>query len=194
MQYLDEINAKKQQQLQNGISKEEADSLRVLANQVKEVKRLLVECSDKKKAEAKIEKKRAKAMFGGGGGKENNVSSPKTTNGAKGRTKETKDDKKVKVQANAMSIGNKEAPQSVTEKPRYERKSSLNTNKEESLKKSVSFSRRPPQVKEFERSIGDDDEDDDDSPWYSEHKEALIMLAVAGLSAATLMAIRRSIR
>ena len=191
MQYLDEINAKKQQQQQqNGISKEEEASLKVLTNQVKEVRKLLVECSDKKKAVAKIEKKRAKAMFGGGG-KENNVSSAKTTNGAK----EGKDDKKTEAQANAMSIGSKQAPQSTTEKPRFERKSSLNINKEESLKKSVSFSRRPPQVKEFERSICDDDEDDDeDSPWYSEHKEALIMLAVAGLSAATLMAIRRSIR
>ena len=68
-----------------------------------------------------------------------------------------------------------------------------------SPKKSVSFSHRPPQVKEFESSAEEfessaDDADEDGSPWYSEHQEALIMLAVAGFSAVSLMALRRSFR
>mmetsp|Transcript_11009 Transcript_11009/g.19493 ORF Transcript_11009/g.19493 Transcript_11009/m.19493 type:complete len:85 (+) Transcript_11009:1294-1548(+) len=82
----------------------------------------------------------------------------------------------------------------------YQRTSSLDTSEEggsrSPARKSVSFSERPPQVKEFDSSAesADDEDEDESSPWYSEHNEALIMLAVAGFSAAALMALRRSFR
>ena len=53
-----------------------------------------------------------------------------------------------------------------------------------SVRKSVSFSQNPPQVKEFDRTA-------DDAPWYSEHKEAFVLMAVAGLSVFAFMSLRK---
>ena len=82
---------------------------------------------------------------------------------------------------------------STTKKPPFVRKSSLKSKlKREypSVQQSVSFSDQPPQVKEFERAKDDEDE----SPWYSEHKEALIMLGIAGFSVVAFVGLRRALR
>jgi hypothetical protein len=69
--------------------------------------------------------------------------------------------------------------------------------------KSVTFSSRPPKVKEItpQSSVmgGDDDDDDDDregnydddtSPWFVEHREALLVLAITGFTAIAVLAFR----
>jgi len=75
------------------------------------------------------------------------------------------------------------------------RKGSMSTREERqshpTARKSVSFSEQLTQVKDLEPSgTGKADS----SLWYLEHKEALIMLAVAGISAATVMSLRRSFK
>ena len=54
------------------------------------------------------------------------------------------------------------------------------------IKKSVSFSLKPPQIKEFDSSTGDED-----LPWYSRHKEALAMVAIAGFSVVAIASLRK---
>ena len=65
------------------------------------------------------------------------------------------------------------------------------------LNKAVSFSKIPPQVKEYEKEEHYEELDDnEDSPvaWHDEHKEALILVAVAGLLSVSVMALKRFIR
>ena len=206
--YIDELNASIQQH-QSRQSKEEKASFKSLTIQMKEIRRLLVECSDKKKAAKKTEKRRAKAMFGGGGSsskeedgdKEN--ASPAETNANNKDLEQQQSDKK-ESSATTKNANTANTPDTVEDEvrhtksetkqpPPFKRKSSLNGNKDgrPGPRKSVSFSNRPPQIKEIESA---NSEDGEDAPWYSEHQEALIMLAVAGLSAVALMALRRSAR
>lgn len=192
MGYIGDIKARQQT-----CSKEEKASLKSLTLQVKEIRKLLVECSDKKKAAKSMEKRRAKAMFGGD--KENSppAGANKKKEEQQQQRKTLEEDKEKRsvditettprVDIRARGINDHEKKES------YVRKSSLNANKDSprpTARKSVSFSQRPPQIKEFESSGGGDGDD----PWYSEHKEALIMLAVAGFSAAALMVLRRSFK
>eukprot|EP00584_Thalassiosira_punctigera_P021247 CAMPEP_0172554884 /NCGR_PEP_ID=MMETSP1067-20121228/56866_1 /TAXON_ID=265564 ORGANISM="Thalassiosira punctigera, Strain Tpunct2005C2" /NCGR_SAMPLE_ID=MMETSP1067 /ASSEMBLY_ACC=CAM_ASM_000444 /LENGTH=488 /DNA_ID=CAMNT_0013343343 /DNA_START=110 /DNA_END=1576 /DNA_ORIENTATION=+ len=187
IEYIDEINAKQQD-----YSKEERASLKNLTSQVKEIRRLLVECSDKKKATKKMEKRRAKAMFGGD--KES-----KNTEGQKqrGGTKGNEEKGRITIPAASQVVGNKgeNVLHDQGEKNPHKQSSSSNIKKEDrsqpTVSKSVSFSHLPPQINEYEMSADDNDES---SPWYSEHREALIMLGIAGISAVALMALRRSSR
>lgn len=185
-------------------SKAENASLKSLTIQVKEIRRLLLECSEKKKAAKKMEKRRAKAMFGGD---QENASPAEVNKKKEGQQqpqrKKPEEDKEregsVDVSETApLGNGGKASDDASdqSDKVPYQRKSSLNAKKDApsprpTARKSVSFSQRPPQVKEFESSTEDDEKD---GPWYSEHKEALIMLAVAGFSAAALIALRKSFR
>ena len=70
--------------------------------------------------------------------------------------------------------------------------------------KSVTFSVRPPQVKVItpqssSTDYGGDDDNDDDregkydddtAPWFVEHREALLVLAITGFTAITVLAFR----
>ena len=58
------------------------------------------------------------------------------------------------------------------------------------MQQSVSFSDQPPQVKEFDRAK---DDDDDETPWQK-HKEALILMGIAGVSVLTIVGLRRAYR
>jgi len=171
LQYIDEINTK---QLQN-LSKEEKASLKSLTNQVKEMKRLLVECSNKKKATKSIEKKRAKAMFGG---KDKAASTPQDNTSHQKENGNTKS-----TISTDMSNEKIEEPSEDTSRP--------------VLNKAVSFSKIPPEVKEYEKEVEYeelDDREESSVAWYDEHKEALILLAVGGLSFISVMALKRFIR
>ena len=161
-------------------------SLKTLTSQTKEIRKLLLECSNKKKADKQMERKRAKAMFGGDNKEEKESIAPQQTKSKQDKQKAAKATTVEKpVDSNKASA----AVSSSTTPPKLERKSSLNgkPNKGDSLKKAVSFSKLPPEVSEYEV-------DDDTVPWYEEHKEALLIVAMAGLSALTFMALRRSSR
>ncbi|KAL7550314.1 hypothetical protein ACHAWF_013553 [Thalassiosira exigua] len=190
MGYVEELKSKGESR-----EKKENASFKALTSQVKEIRRIMAECSEKKKATKKMEKRRAKAMFAGD--KENTP--PGNEKGRKQEKVEVQtkplDENKGKGIEAGVDSGIKAVNVHQGDEMPYQRKSSLNAAKDgscerPSVAKSVSFSNRPPEVKKIESTIDDDDED----PWYSEHKEALIMLAIAGFSATALMALRRSFR
>ena len=60
------------------------------------------------------------------------------------------------------------------------------------MQQSVSFSDQPPQVKEFDRTT-DDDDDEEETPW-EKHKEALILMGIAGFSVLAFVGLRRAYR
>jgi hypothetical protein len=194
MQFIQELNSSEQCS-----RKEEKSSLRSLTSQMKEIKRLLEEYTEKKKAAKKIEKKKAKVMAQAlfGDGKENN-STPNDEIEMKDKEKLSKGKQPIaegKSSENASDehTNSNGGGTATTKKLPFVRKSSLKSKlKREypSVQQSVSFSDQPPQVKEFERSKDDEDE----SPWYSEHKEALIMLGIAGFSVVAFVGLRRALR
>ena len=194
MQFIQELNSSEQCS-----RKEEKSSLRSLTSQMKEVKRLLEEYTEKKKAAKKIEKKKAKVMAQAlfGDGKENN-STPNDEIEMKDK-KKVSEGKQPIVEDNSRENTSDEHTNSsgggtaTTEKLPFVRKSSLKSKLRReypSVQQSVSFSDQPPQVKEFERAKDDEDE----SPWYSEHKEALIMLGIAGFSVVAFVGLKRALR
>jgi hypothetical protein len=227
MGYVDELKSRSIR------DKDEDASLRSLISQTREIRRLISECNERKKATRDMEKRRAMAMFAGGGGggsgggydddgddgkspkaadvvlrhpaKESvggddegaDVGGPTSTSiGGTIRKKKavtTTDDGKMKKNTTQQRQRRKNAPPSVVN--------------DDGGVRSVTFSSSPPQVREFVPSpsssfvaAGRDDENDgdddgDDRPWYSEHGEALIVLAaVAGFAAVAMLAIRRSVR
>lgn len=208
MPYVDELNSSSDQQQCSSSRKEEKASLRALTLQMKESKRLLAEYSEKKKAAKKIEKKKAKvmakALFGGGAaddGKEN--ATPDEENKVQDKnsseTKQTHiEDSQEKVFEDQTSGGSVGATGQTTiagteKKPPLLRKSSLKSKLDReypSVQQSVSFSDQPPQVKEFDRA----EKDDDDESLWQKHKEALILLGVAGFSVLTIVGLRRAYR
>lgn len=171
---------------------EHASSLKSLTTQTKEIRRLLVECNSKKKTMKDVEKRRAKAMFASSSVSERNTNNDSTTT-----TTTTEDEKKEETkiwhplmedvtQRNHISAVKKEGDVGIN-----------NT-------KSVTFSVRPPQVKVItpqssSTNYGGDDDNDDDregkydddtAPWFVEHREALLVLAITGFTAITVLAFR----
>ena len=59
--------------------------------------------------------------------------------------------------------------------------------------KSVSFSEKD-QVNVFSCPDENDGDEDKERPWFSEHKEALVLLGIVAGFSASLMAVRRSFR
>jgi len=202
MPYIDEFSSSSSDR------KEEKTSLRALALQMKEIKRLITEYSEKRKAAKMIEKKKAKvmakALFGGDSGKENatpgkeNTVQTRVSSESKQPMVQVKEEqlKVSEVQSNdgsgeatgeTASVGTKKAP--------FRRKSSLKSKLDREyppVQQSVSFCDQPPQVKEFDRTR-DDDEDDDETPW-EKHKEALILMGIAGFSVLAFVGLRRACR
>jgi tetratricopeptide (TPR) repeat protein len=156
---------------------EHASSIKTLTLQTKEIRRLLVECNSKKKIMKDVEKRRAKAMFASS----SSVSERKMNNDSTGtKNGEKKEEHKIWH-------------------PLMEDTTSLIKET-----KSVTFSSRPPQVKVITPQSstncgGDDDNNDDDregiydydtSPWFVEHREALLVLAITGVTAIAVLAFR----
>lgn len=180
--YMDGINNTK-----NGkTSALEKASLKSLTAQAKEIRRLLVECAEKKKANKKLERKRAKAMF-----------AVKKTAG------EDKENGRPPT-LTSKSIDRKGDPQSKTiEAPlppeakgdvlARQRKCSLKPSRPEGPAKSVSFSEMD-QVNVYSCPDESDDDQVEGRPWYSEHKEALVLLGIVAGFSASLLAMRRSFR
>lgn len=193
MQFIQELNSSEQCS-----RKEEKSSLRSLTSQMKEIKRLLEEYTEKKKAAKKIEKKKAKVMAQAlfGDGKENSTPNDEIEMKDKKKFSEGKQpivEDKSRENASDEHTNSNGGGTATTKKLPFVRKSSLKSKlKREysSVQQSVSFSDQPPQVKEFERAKDDEDE----SPWYSEHKEALIMLGIAGFSVVAFVGLRRALR
>jgi len=194
MPYIDEFSSSDECS-----RKEEKASLRALTSQMKEIKRLITEYSEKNRVAKKIEKKKAKAMakalFGGGDGKEN--ATPDKAN--KGKDRESSETKQPVLQGKddqlKASQGQSCASRGGTKKAPFKRKSSLRNKLDReyaSVAQSVSFSDQPPQIKEFERTR-DGDNDEDETPWQK-HKEALILMGIAGFSVLTIIGLRRAYR
>lgn len=197
MPYIDELNCNSDQCLR----KEEKASRRALILQMKETKRLIAECSEKKRAARKTEKKKAKvmakALFGGGDvGKEN--ATPDEENKIKDKKlSETKQPVRGEIEDSQEKVLEDQtsgrATGQTTKRAPLLRKSSLKSKLHReypSVQQSVSFSDQPPQVKEFDRAK---DDNDDESLWQK-HKEALILLGVAGFSVLTIVGLRRAVR
>lgn len=175
MNYIDVIKAKQQ----SDIGKEESASLKGLTAQMKEVRRLMTDCNGKKKESKKLEKRRAQAMFSSTKDAQNTKTNTKQDIGKSSEKPAPESDNKEQV-----NQPNNTLPEEPNTPPAL--KSVLNGKKVDkpSVRKSVSFSQNPPQVKEFDRTA-------DDAPWYSEHKEAFVLMAVAGLSVFAFMSLRK---
>ena len=160
MDYIEHINAKKQCSMKI----EKSSSLKGLTSQLKEVRRLMINCAEKNKELKRLEKKRAQAMFSS----KNDLSSSVQSEDASSITTGKED-----VLSESLDSSSKDNPST----PPVLR-SVLNDKSSDrpSVRKSVSFSQKPPQVKEFDSCTNED------VPWYSEHKEALVLMAMASIS------------
>ncbi|KAL7429576.1 hypothetical protein ACHAXH_001751 [Discostella pseudostelligera] len=184
MGYMDRINAI----LPHNRSNEETVSCKSLVSQIKDIRRHMSECSDKNKATKEIEKRRAKAMFGGTKSTAvkkdstvNSVSPKELENDQQQQRKRMMDDNKVNGTASSsINSDEKDAAHKTSGTP--------------ACKKCVTFSQHPPQVKEFEPHISSDAGHKVDESWYNQHKEALIVMAVAGLSAMALISLKKFAR
>jgi hypothetical protein len=187
IEYINELNASTAATLMNStiesnkktklLVEEHASSIKSLTLQTKEIRRLLVECFSKKKTMKDIEKRRAKAMFAS-----SSVSERKMNNDSTGSTTEDEKKEEHKIWHPLME----------------------DTTSQIKETKSVTFSSRPPQVKVIipqssTNCGGDDDDNDDDregnydydtSPWFVEHREALLVLAITGFTAIAVLAFR----
>lgn len=168
MENIEDINSKQQ----SNVNKQELESLKILTSQIKEVRRLMADCTEKIKVTRIREKKRAQKMFS----QDNHVRSNRAT------------------PPDEIAEGNRKSNQEVCTNAPDEKspvpalKGVLNDKKcdRPTIKKSVSFSLKPPQIKEFDSSPGDED-----LPWYSRHKEALAMVAIAGFSVVAIASLRK---
>jgi hypothetical protein len=139
----------------------------------------MTDCTGKKKATRDMEKRRAQAMF-----------SPvkEVPNKLRFDKPSTPDDAvNNKTEQEARSTHQQEETSPNTPPPL---KGVLNGKKGDrrNLRKTVSFSQKPPQIKEFDSTI------DNEDAWYSKHKEALAMVAVAGLSVFAFVSLRKAQR
>ncbi|KAL3798826.1 hypothetical protein HJC23_004614 [Cyclotella cryptica] len=175
MEYIDDINSKQQ----SSINKQELDSLKILTSQMKEVRRLMADCAEKKKATKIKEKKRAQKMFAQDKDAPSNKAASRISKA--GVPDETAEGKTKGNDAPCT-----DAPDEKSSAPVL--KGVLNDKKcdRPTIRKSVSFSLKPPQIKEFDSSTGDED-----LPWYSRHKEALAMVAIAGFSVVAIASLRK---
>ncbi|KAL7478874.1 hypothetical protein ACHAW6_004623 [Cyclotella cf. meneghiniana] len=166
MENIEDINSKQE----SNVNKQELDSLKILTSQMKEVRRLMADCTEKIKVTRIREKKRAQKMFS----QDNDVRSKRA------------------APLDEIAEGDRKSNQEVCTDAPDEKvpvlKGVLNDKKcdRPTIKKSVSFSQKPPQIKEFDSSTGDED-----LPWYSKHKEALAMVAIAGFSVVAIASLRK---
>lgn len=199
MPYIDEFSSSDQCS-----RTEEKASLRALTLQMKEIKRLITEYSEKRKAEKQIEKKKAKvmakALFGGDNGKEtampikeNKIQTSASPESKQSMVQVKEEESKVSEDGSGEATGEKASVG--TKRAPFRRKSSLKSKLDREytpVQQSVSFSDKPPQVKEFDRTTNDD-EDEEETPW-EKHKEALILMGIAGFSVLAIVGLRRACR
>jgi hypothetical protein len=175
MENIEDINSKQQ----SNVNKQELDSLKILTSQMKEVRRLMADCTEKIKATRIRDKKRAQKMFS----QDNDVRSNKAavrSSKAAVPAEIAEGDRKSKQEA-CTDAPDEKGPVPVLKGVLNDKKCDRPT-----IKKSVSFSLKPPQIKEFDSSTGDED-----LPWYSRHREALAMVAIAGISVVAIASLRK---
>lgn len=181
MGYIGDIKSKPE----SDISKEESASLKGLTSQMKEVRRLINDCNEKKKEMKKLEKRRAQAMFSPTC-KDSTIAAAEKVNGvASDAISSTSTEDQSADHEQNSETNNTDTPEEPSTPPVLKSVLSDKSTDRPSVKKSVSFSQKPPQVKEFDSAA------DNDSPWYSEHKEAFVLMAIAGLSMFAFMSLRR---
>jgi hypothetical protein len=166
-------------------------SISRLKIQEREVVKLSNTYLEKKKKILKKEKARAQAMFGG-----SSLSTKKKKDESQDKNTESQNDieksnpKRTKESTNPINMNG-----SASSFETFDSKESDLSNSKPKIKKRVSFSpvledRRILDVKD--KNVDDDDEEEDDTePWYEEHKEALILAAVAGLATFTAILLRK---
>ena len=180
--YIDEIN-----NAENGKTNAlEKASLKSLTAQAKEIRRLLVECAEKKRANKKLERKRAKAMFA-----VNKTAEEDKENARRPSLTSKSTDGRADPQS--KSIEAPLQPEAKGDALAHQRKRSLKSSSHEGAAKSVTFSEKD-QVNIFSCPDESDDDRVEEMPWYSEHKEALVLLGIVAGFSASLLAMRRSFR
>ena len=144
------------------LSKASVSKMRI---QEKEIAKLKAKITEKKKELLKFEKARAKAMFAE---KPKDKVDPSTLNG-KSRDK--------------IENNNSESIEDVEKKEKDASVDSDNTaGQSKRMQKRVSFASN---LEERHEIVEEEEEDD---PWYEEHKEAFILLAIGGLAFASVFA------
>ena len=187
MKYIDQINAI----LPHNRSEEETASYKSLISQIKDVRRVMSECSEKKKSTKEIERRRAMAIFGESSSdstiKKDSMESEKNHKMEDARQQP----RKPLVVDKCANVTPAISSAHIDEKAAANK--SIGRSSSPGCKKSVSFSRCPPQVKEFEPFSSSDDDDDQEvhDSWFNQHKEALIVLAVAGFSTIELISLKK---
>jgi hypothetical protein len=137
--------------------------------QQKQVKRLHATCVQGKKALKAKERQRAQAMF----------ASP---------SKDTEKDKRK--DANPIVTPSPEAASKELETDE-ELEEISEQGSETTSRRSVSFADdTKPGSREFLVEQDKDDDEEEETPWYKEHKEALVLSAVAGLTALSVVLLR----
>jgi hypothetical protein len=144
------------------LSKASVSKMRI---QEKEIAKLKAKITEKKKELLKFEKARAKAMFAE---KPKDKVDPSTLNG-KSRDK--------------IENNNSESIEDAEKKEKDASVDSDNTaGQSKRMQKRVSFASN---LEERHEIVEEEEEDD---PWYEEHKEAFILLAIGGLAFASVFA------
>jgi tetratricopeptide (TPR) repeat protein len=139
-----------------------------LLSQEKEAIKLKAHCDREEKIVKRMEKKRAKAMFGGGTSMSKSQRTEQAKNGEGNSQSELDPTPATPTSPSPLkpTIKPSKPIRSQNEYSEPEMKTPQN------LSKKVSFS--VPEAKEFE---------EDEAPWYEEHMEAMILTAVVGLIA-----------
>jgi tetratricopeptide (TPR) repeat protein len=155
----------------------DSNSTLLLLSQQKQVKRLYATCIQRKKALKRKEKQRAQAMF---------ASPLKETTPCKEKDKQENTNPIVTPSPQPTSQATE------TDEEELEEISEQDSETSPASKRSVSFAdNTKPGSREFlVEQDDDDDNDDDEMPWYEGHKEALVLSAVAGLAALSVVLLR----
>jgi tetratricopeptide (TPR) repeat protein len=147
-----------------------------LFSQQKQVKRLHATCVERKKALKQKEKQRAQAMF---------ATSPSSKNTPVKKENDKPDN------ANPI-VTPSPKPTNTAIETDEELEELASETSSPTTKRSVSFADdTKPGSREFlEEQDHDDDDVEEETPWFGEHKEALVLSAIAGLAALSVVLLR----
>jgi chemotaxis protein histidine kinase CheA len=157
-----------------------SDSKANLHSQQKEVKRLYASCVQRKKALKEKEKQRAQAMFAASPSKESKESpvAPKQASTNRTSIVSPSPEPREPTETTALDMS----------KDDLEQESEDVSDNAIPFKKRVSFAN---DTKQGSREmLLEEVDDEEEMPWYEEHKEALVMSAVAGLAALSVLLLR----
>lgn len=145
-------------------------SVSKMRSQEKEIMKLKGKVMEKKKELLKIEKARAKAMFADK--PKDNITPP--ANGSVNKSK-SRGEVEIKDPEPSSDTDTKEV-NDTTE--------SLNTSESKKIQKRVSFASKLEETRDII------EEEEEEEPWYEEHKEALILMAIGCLGLTSFMIAR----